>query len=73
MSTTTVSSGTTSVGSSTSSGYLVDGSGTLAVMSGGIISGLITISGNGVVHLSSSGRSRSATRRSPQPQPNQPR
>jgi autotransporter passenger strand-loop-strand repeat protein len=51
----TISSGTTTVSNSTGSSYIVEGSGTLDVVSGGIVSGLITISSGGTVNNSSSG------------------
>jgi len=57
MTTLTISSGTTSVSSaiSNTTGYLVEGSGTLDIVGGGIVSGLITISGGGQVDVASGG------------------
>jgi len=57
MPTITISSGTTSVTSAvaTTTGYLVEGSGTLDVSGGGIVSGLITIMNAGIVNVASGG------------------
>ena len=58
MSTITISSGATKVSSpiSNTTGYLVEGSGTLEIVAGGIVSGLITISSGGQVDVEGTAR-----------------
>jgi hypothetical protein len=47
-----ISSGTTTVSSSTSSSYLVEDTGTLDIVNGGTVSGLVTVESGGVVNVS---------------------
>ena len=53
--TTIVSSGTTTVNFSTSSGYLVESSGTLNIVNGGLVSGNTTVIASGIINVSSGG------------------
>ena len=61
MTTIIVSSGTTVVSTPTTSEYIVEGSGTLDILNGGTVSGLITVSSGGSVNVSSGGEALSAT------------
>ena len=56
-----VSSGTTDVSTSTTSAYIVEGSGKLDILNGGAVSGLISVSSGGSVNVSSGGEALSAT------------
>ena len=57
MTTITISSGTTTVSTTipTTTAYILEGFSTLDVVSGGVISGLITINSFGTVNVSSGG------------------
>ena len=63
MPTITISSGTTTVSTAipTTTAYIVEGSGTLDVVNGGTVSGLITVSGGGIVYVSSGGKTLDTT------------
>ena len=60
MTTIIVSSGTTDVSTPTSSAYIVEHSGTLDIINGGTVSGLVTVSSGGLVNVSSGGTDFSA-------------